>query len=75
MNIQLSIMLALTSGLACVLGVCGVVFALVAGLQLLVLNMWVLMDMLCSVGGGVCVCPLQLFSLAYMFSSIAELQV
>ena len=62
MSTQLSSMSALISGLACVLGVCRVVFALVAGLKLLVLNMWMLMDMLCSVGGGVCVSPSALLA-------------
>ena len=76
MSTRLSSMFAsLVSGLAwSVRGVCRVVFALIAGLKLPVLNVMLLLGMLCGVSGGVCVCPLQLFSLACMFLSIAELQ-
>ena len=56
-------MFALVSELAwSVRGVCRVVFALIAGLKLPVLNVMLLLGMLCGVSGGVCVSPSALLA-------------
>ena len=62
MSTQLSSMTALVSGLACVRGVCRVAFALIASLKLLVQDVLLLLGMLCSVSGGVCVSPSALLA-------------